>query len=63
MLINLFGELYGPDVIAAFSDALLFTLVQYPLGDAQAAYLSDFISYRGCGGGHHSVTYQPLASC
>lgn len=28
MLINLFGGLYGPDVIAAFSGAMLFTLVQ-----------------------------------
>lgn len=29
MLINLFGGLYGPDVIAAFSGATLFTLVQH----------------------------------
>lgn len=29
MLINLFGGFYGPEVIAAFSGALLFTLVQH----------------------------------
>ncbi|MBD8109100.1 putative holin [Erwinia persicina] len=29
MLINLFGGLYGPEVIAAFSGALLFTMVQH----------------------------------
>ncbi|WP_148245175.1 putative holin [Enterobacter asburiae] len=29
MLINLFGELYGPVVIAAFSGAMLFILLQH----------------------------------
>ncbi|WP_052130656.1 putative holin [Erwinia typographi] len=28
MLINLFGSFYGPEVIAAFSGAMLFTIVQ-----------------------------------
>lgn len=28
MLINLFGELYGPVVVASFSGAMLFTLIQ-----------------------------------
>lgn len=29
MLINLFGELYGSEVIAAFSGAMLFTIIQH----------------------------------